>query len=307
MLRYLTSHIAGAMLNVAVVVSLVFVLVNVLPSDPARVRLGVRYNERDAAVIRSQYGLDRPVVTQFAIYLGHLVQGELGTSVTTGEPIGRALWERLPQSLLLILLSLAWAVPWAIIGALGALRRSRLFGVLEATLFSLSAVPVFVLGAAAVFVAIRLFGVSLMARDSGAGVLQFLVVPALLLAAYPAFVQFKVCRDTLGKVLGEPYIRAHRAFGLPERTIVSALALRNVGLSLLSVTTNLAAYYLTSIYAVEFIFSLGGIGGWAVGAAQNYDVPVVLATVVVTAVVYNAVGIVTSAIGPLIDPRVLRV
>jgi peptide/nickel transport system permease protein len=304
-LRYLTAHVAAAMLNVAVVVSLVFVLVNVLPSDPARVRLGVRYNERDAAAIRSQYGLDRPVATQYFLYLGQLARGQLGTSITTGEPIGRALTERLPQSLVLILFSLVWAVPWAFLGGLGALRRSRLFGIVEATLFSLSAVPVFVLGAVAVFVAIRVFGVSLMARDSGLGGLQ-LVVPSLLLAVYPAFALFKVCRDTLTKVLGEPYIRAHRALGLPELTIVFPLALRNVGLSLLSITTNLAAYYLTSIYAVEFIFSLGGIGGWAVGAAQSYDVQVVLATVVVTAVIYNAVGFATSALGPLIDPRVLR-
>lgn len=300
------AHAAAAMLNVAVVVSLVFVLVNVLPSDPARVRLGVRYNERDAAVIRSQYGLDRPLTTQYLLYLGQLARGELGTSITTGEPIGRALRERLPQSLVLILFSLVWAVPWAFLGGLGAMRRSRLFGIVEATLFSLSAVPVFVLGAVTVFVGIRVFGVSLVPRDSGPGALQFLVVPSLLLAVYPAFVLFKVCRDTLARVLGEPYIRAHRALGLPERTVVFPLALRNVGLSLLSITTNLAAYYLTSIYAVEFIFSLGGIGGWAVGAAQNYDVPVVLATVVVTAVIYNAVGIATSALGPLIDPRVLR-
>jgi len=304
MVKYLAHNLGAALASVAAVVCLVFLLVNILPSDPARVRLGAHYNERDAAAIRAQYGLDRSIPEQFAIYVGRLATGDLGTSITTGEAVAQGLRDRLPQSLLLVALSLALSLPGAAIGVRGAMSRSRGFGTVETFLLALSVIPVFVLGATAIFLAAR-WGTSLVARGSGVAALQFYFLPALLLAFYPAFVLFKVSRDTLGHALAGPYVMAYRAFGFSEAGVV-IWALRAVGVSLLGVSTNLAGYYLSSIYAVEFIFSLGGIGGWAVGAAQNYDIPVVLAMVVVSAVVYNAVNLGTAIVAPCIDGRLLR-
>lgn len=303
MLRYFGKQLAGAAFNLVAITGLVFVLLNVLPSDPARVRLGIRYNERDAQAIRQQYGLDRPLHQQFTLYLRNLATGDLGVSMLSGERIADALRQRLPTSLTLIGLSFGLALPWGLLGIAAARRPSGAWSRVESGLFTLGVVPVFVIAVLVVYASSRL-GFSLIV-DERARALVYLLVPAQLLALYPSFVLFKIYRDSLGAALKQPFAVAQRALGFPEAA-VARFALRSVSIPVLSIATNLTAYYLSSIYIVEFVFSLGGIGRWAVNSAQNYDNPAVLATVLVSAVIYNVVNVATAAVAPVLDPRVLR-
>jgi len=302
MLRYAGKYLASPLLNVTAIILLVFLLMNALPSDPARVRLGVRYNKQDAQALREQYGLDEPLAHQFVIYLGELAQGNFGTSIRTGEQIKDGLIERVPRSATLVLLSLVFASLALVPAVYGASRPSPAFDLLEGGLLNLSVVPSFVTGALAIFAATTFLGVSLIA--SGSDSLIDYVVPAALLSAYPAFALYKVTRDTLRETLDQPYVHTYRSFGFSQ-TRVLRVALRICGPSILGIATNLVAYYLSSIFIIEFLFSLGGIGAWGVSSAQNYDTPVVLATVVVTAAIYNAVNVLTAVLAPVLDPRIL--
>jgi len=302
MLRYAAKYLASPLLNVTTIILLVFLLMNALPSDPARVRLGVRYNKEDAQALRERYGLDKPLAHQFVIYLGELVQGNFGTSIRTGEQIKDGLAERVPRSATLVFLSLAIASIAVVPAVYGAFRPSRSFELLEGGLLNLSVVPSFVTGALAIFAATTFLGVSLIA--SGPDSLTHYLVPAVLLSAYPAFALYKVTRDTMQETLDQPYIQTYRAFGFSWARVMR-VALRICGPSILGIATNLVAYYLSSIFIIEFLFSLGGIGAWGVNSAQNYDTPVVLATVVVSALIYNATNVFTSLLAPVLDPRVL--
>jgi ABC-type dipeptide/oligopeptide/nickel transport system permease component len=297
-LSYAGRFLLAPAANVLAIVVCVFVLLNALPSDPARVRLGTRYNERDAQAIRREYGLDRPLPEQFAIYVGEIARGDFGVSIRTGENIADGLAARLPVSTALVALSFVIAAAVVPLAVLAALRPHRVFDLLEGLLLDLSVVPPFVTGALVIFAAAALFDVSLLSGFTGAT--SDLVVPALLLSAFPAFALYKITRDTLSETLGQPFIESYRAFGFPPGRVVR-MALRSCAPPILGITTNLVAYYLSSIFVVEFLFALGGIGAWGVNSARNYDTPVVLATVLVSGVVYNAVSAFTSALLSLLD------
>jgi ABC-type dipeptide/oligopeptide/nickel transport system permease component len=305
MIKYIAKYVVASSINIAVVISLVFLLMNILPSDPARVRLGIRYNEKDALVIRQQYGLDKPLVQQFGQYLWNLSRGDFGISILTGERISAALSKRWLNSFILILFSIIFSFPSILIAIRGALKDAKIYRLGESILFSMSVVPVFVIAVIIVFFAGRWLQISLIPDKQGLQALPYYIMPALLLSIYPSFVLYKIVRDTLKDTLTKPFILTLQAFGFPGRRVIFPYALRACAVSLLGILTNLTAYYLTSIYLIEFIFSIGGIGSWAVSSAQNYDIPVILATVIISAIIYNIVNIITRIAAPMFDRRLV--
>jgi ABC-type dipeptide/oligopeptide/nickel transport system permease component len=305
MAKYIIKHVVASSINIAVVISLVFLMMNILPSDPARVRLGIRYNEKDARVIRQEYGLDKPLIQQYGKYLWNLLQGNFGISMITGEKISAALSKRWLNSFFLILFSIILSVPPLLLAIRGALKDSKIYRLSESILFSMSVVPIFVFAVIIIFFMSRWLHVSLIQEQQGLQALMYYFIPALLLSIYPSFVLYKIVRDTLMDTLKKPFILALKAFGFPERKVIFPYALRASAVSIIGVLTNLTAYYLTSIYIIEFVFSIGGIGSWAVTSAQNYDIPVVLATVIIFAIIYNIVNLITRAVAPMFDRRLV--
>lgn len=303
MLRYLARRLIAAAVNVFALVLLVFVLLALLPSDPVRVRLGSRYDARAAEALRHEYGLDRPLLVQFADYVARAASGDLGRSLRTGEPVAAGLAARGGRTLALVALSSAYALIFALLGAWAAIHRSRWQRYVGSALYLLSAIPLFVTAGLAVLLGYRVFGISLIAPGVGARDYVYLLLPAALLAVYPSFTLFRVTRDALAQALEAPPAVAQRALGLPEKVVVVRTALRTSGLSLVSVAGNLVPYFLSSVFIVEYTFSLGGLGGWAITAAQNYDFTVVLAVALVTSVVYNGVMMMTALVAPILDPR----
>jgi len=305
MTKHFIKHVGASCINIAVVISLVFLMMNILPSDPARVRLGIRYNEKDAQVIRQEYGLDKPLYQQYGKYLWNLLHGNLGISMITGEKISTALSKRWLNSFFLILFSIILLILPILLAIRGALKDSKIYRLGESILFSMSVVPIFVFAVIIIFFMSNWLHVSLIKEQQGLQALMYYFIPALLLSIYPSFVLYKIVRDTLMDTLKKPFILALKAYGFPERKVIFPYALRASAVSIIGVLTNLTAYYLTSIYIIEFVFSIGGIGSWAVTSAQNYDIPVVLATVIISAIIYNFVNLITLAVAPMFDRRLV--
>ncbi len=306
MINYLAKQIIAAIINILVVILLVFFLMNVLPSDPARVRLGVRYNEESASAIKSEYGLDKPLTEQFSNFILNLTQGEWGNSIITGESIRQSLVQRSRRSFGLIFLSIIMTIPVAVMGIKSARSKNIMPLIVEIVLLGVSAVPIFVLAVSAIFLSNEWFHVSLIPSITGWASLPYYILPALLLSIYPSFLIFKICKDKMQDILEQQFILAHQAFGFSGRHIILVYALKNCAVSILGITSNLTAYYFSSIFIIEFVFSIGGVGSWAVRSAQNYDVPVVLSTVLFFAVIYNIVNIATAFSAPLFDRRIIR-
>ena len=306
MLKRAAQLVANSALNILVVVAITFVLLDLSPIDEVRIRLGNRYNERDAAILRHQLGLDRSITVQFTLYLERLLKGDFGVSRLTGASIGGTMSETLPVSGRLILLSVFFSLPWLVLGVVAALKKPGSWRWVERSLFALSALPLFALGVLLIVLAGAAFGVNLLADSRSNSRLPDYLVPALLLAIYPSFVLFRTTRDTLSEALSHRSVLFLKSLGFSDRRIVGGWVLRSCLVTVLVIAGNLAAYFLTSIYIVESLFSLGGFGSWVVNSSLNFDYYAVVATVVVTAVIYRVVATTTAMLVPLLDPRTLR-
>lgn len=306
MARQVIQLVVNSALNILIVLAITFVLLDLSPVNEVRIRLGNRYNERDAQALRHQLGLDRSLPVRFVFYLERLARGDFGVSGVTGANIGSTIRAVLPVSGRLIAFSIIISSPWLVFGILAALRDSRYWMWTERSLFALSALPLFAIGVLVILIAQAVFGINLLSDYRSTTNLAEYLVPALLLAIYPSFVLFRTSRDTLGEALQHRSVLLFQSLGFSARHIIVGWVLRSCLVTILVIAGNLVAYFLTSIYIVESLFSLGGFGSWVVNSSLNFDYYSVVAAVVVTAVIYRVVASITTMLVPLLDPRTLR-
>lgn len=305
MLGYIFRNIFSSIVNIVAVVILTFLLMNLLPSDPILIRLGARYNEKDAQVLREKYGLDKPLYFQMYRYFIDVLNGEFGISIVNGENINELLKKRFPKSFLLILISFFFSLPFIPLGIYIAYANKK--GVstkIEQFLVMLSSIPLFVVSSLIIFISSFFLKLSLTSKTGIPG-LENYILPAFILSITPSFLIFKTIKDTMASVLQQTFILAHRSFGFKESTILFKFALKNCAIPVITLLGNLSAYYLSMIYVVEYMFSIGGIGTLAVSSALNYDTPVVMAIVIVVSIIYNLVNVLTKLLLPIFDRRVL--
>jgi len=300
---YLVRRLLSALVTVAGVAVLVFLLIHLIPGDPVERLLGESARPADREALRVALGLDQPLYVQFFDYVGGLARFDLGSSLVSGRSVAELVASQLPATLELALAALAVAILVALPLGVMAARRHRTVWDSTAMGFSLLGVsiPNFWLGPVLILVfSLWLGWTPVSGRDEPAS----LVLPALTLGTSLAAVLARMVRSSLLEVLGEDYVRTARAKGLPEGEVIWRHGLRN---ALLPVTTLLGLQLgalLGGAVITETVFSWPGIGSLLVDAIQARDYPVVQACVLVISLAYVLVNLATDLTYALIDPRI---
>jgi ABC-type dipeptide/oligopeptide/nickel transport system permease component len=299
----LAKRLVGVLPVVFGVLLLTFLLVHLVPGDPVEVMLGESATSADRSALRAELGLDQPLPLQFVDYLTKLVQGDFGVSIHSHAPISGLLAERIPATARLALLSLAIALaiglPLGIIAALKHRRWPDRVATLSA--LTLSAMPHFWLGPLLMLVfALWLGWLPVSGMDNGASIL----LPALTLASGLAAILTRMTRASLLEVLNEDFVRTARAKGLPEWTVILRHALKAALLPVVTVIGLQLGSLLAGAVITETVFGWEGVGRLLVESIEKRDYPVTQACVLVIALTYVLVNLLTDLAYARLDPRV---
>jgi len=288
-----------------------FMLIHLVPGDPARVLLGEDSTPEALAALRQQLGLDRPLYEQYALWLNQAVHGNLGESIQLHEPVLQAILERLPVTIELgvaaLLFSLLLAVPLGMTAA--TQRGSRMDWLLNVSSLLGTTIPPFVLG----LLLILVFAVVLRIFQPGGYVpftedplenLRDLILPMIALGSASVAVNFRQVRASMIEVLSQDYIRAARAKGLSERRINYRHAFPNALLPLLTLVGLQAGAILAGAVVVETIFLWPGVGQLAVTSILSKDYPVVQGVVLLSALSYILINLLVDLSYTVVDPRI---
>jgi ABC-type dipeptide/oligopeptide/nickel transport system permease component len=302
-LNTLLRRLAGVLPVVFGVLLLTFLLVHMVPGDPVEVMLGESVTSADRAQLRAELGLDQPLPVQFVVYLGRLAHGDLGRSIHTRTPIANLLAQRIPATARLASLSLVIALlvglPLGIAAALNHRQWPDRIATLSA--LTLSAMPHFWLGPLLMLVfALWLGWLPVSGMESGAAI----ALPALTLACGLTAILTRMTRASLLEVLGEDFVRTARAKGLPERTVILRHALKAALLPVVTVVGLQLGSLLAGAVITETVFGWDGLGRLLVESIEKRDYPVTQACVLVIALTYVLVNLVTDLAYAWLDPRV---
>lgn len=295
-----------ALLIVLVGVSLAtFLMVHAVPGDPVFALVGDQATAEDIARVRRDLGLDRPLPEQYLRYVSRAIQGDLGTSIRTGQPVIRAISERFPSTIYLTLAAILLSTLSGLaIGVAAAVSKNRLVELFVSVfpLVGLS-LPTFWSG----LLLITLFGLVLkwVPVVGGTG-LRSLVLPAVALSLPTAAVVARMTRTTLLATLGEDFVRTARAKGLPGRLVVYKHALKAALIPVVTVVSLQVGALLGGAIIVESVFARPGLGRLAVEAILARDFPVVQGVVLVSAVVFVLVNFAAELLYSALDPRIAK-
>jgi len=300
MARHLGIRAALGAVTIAGVVVLTFVLMFVVPGDPARGIAGPRADAETLALVRANLHLDGSLATQLWSYMSGIVRGDLGVSYVRREPVTDLLAARLPATAILACAGLALSV---VLGsALGVWdglrpRRSRLLATINVGLLS---IPTFSMG----FTLLLIFGykLSLFPITGGTGAAN-LVLPAVTLALWGVPYYASVVRDGMQEVLAAPYTRTAVGKGLPRRAVITGHVLRNALSPVVTMVGLDFAIYMSGVVFVENVFAWPGIGQLQTQAFGDLDRPVLMGTVVVAAVIVVAANLAADTARMFLDPR----
>ena len=299
----LLKRLAGIVPVVFGVLLLTFLLVHLVPGDPVEVMLGESATSADRGALRAELGLDQPLPLQFATYLGKLAKGDFGHSIHSHAAIADLLAERIPATAQLALLSLAVAVAIGLpLGIVAALRyRGWPDRVATVSALALSAMPHFWLGPLLMLVfALWLGWLPVSGMESSGSI----VLPALTLASGLAAILTRMTRASLLEVLSEDFVRTARAKGLPERTVILRHALKAALLPVVTVAGLQLGSLLAGAVITETVFGWDGVGRLLVESIEKRDYPVTQACVLVIALSYVLVNLLTDLAYARLDPRV---
>ena len=310
---------------------IVFSFIHLIPGDPAVAMLGERATPQSVAEVRAQLGLDRPLYTQYFLYVGKVLRGDLGASILRGDPVLRDLVRRFPATVELatsaILIAILVGVPMGIISAVwrnslvdGASRLIALTGVsmpifwlglMLAWFFGvvLGWLPTgFRLGTEVTLAPVTNFYIldSLLARNPAAlaSSLRHLILPAVALSTIPMAVIARMTRASLLEVLSQDYIRTAESKGLPQQAVILRHAMRNALLPIMTVTGLQVGRLLAGAILTETIFSWPGIGLWIYESIQARDYPIVQGATLFIATIFVMVNLLTDVLYAAVDPRI---
>jgi peptide/nickel transport system permease protein len=311
--KYIGIRLAHAVVILAIVVVLVFVIAQLIPGDAIMAAMAGSVDLHDPEVVarvRHQFGLDQPIVIQFAVWIGHFARGDWGTSIGTGEKVLDMFLRRLPITLELFIGATLWSVAIGIpAGIIGALKRN-------------SATDVFVTAGAIVGVSIPAFWQAivliyllavLVPVFPPSGYVPFsedpllnlraMVLPTFVLGTHSGGLLARYVRSSLLEVLGQDYIRTARAKGFSEAAVVVKHALKPGMIPVVTVIGLSWGGLLAGAFFIEVIFALPGLGRMSVEAIFQKDFPVIQATLVVVSLNVLLVNLLVDILYGYLDPR----
>jgi len=322
------AMLAPVLIGVSIIA---FSLIHIAPGDPARTMLGERATQEQLNEIREKYGLDKPLYVQYGIWLNGVLHGDLGRSITTHEQVSKEIFDRFPNTVELSIAAMLFAI--VIGGIAGVISASKQYSITDYTfmgiaLFGIS-MPVFWLG----IMLMMIFGVWLgwlpiggridllipyqrvtgfMVFDSIItgnlealiSVLRHLILPAIALGTIPMAMIARVTRSSMLEVLRQDFIRTERAKGLSERAVIYKHAVRNAMVPVVTVIGLNTGLLLAGAILTETVFSWPGLGRLVVEAVYERDYPLVVGSILIFAIIFVIVILITDIFYTYIDPRI---
>lgn len=331
MFQYVIRKIGYGLLVMLGVITLIFALFNILPGDPARMMLGQNADQESIDMIHKELGLDKPLPIQYLDYLNDLSpigmdeDGKFGfkapnlrRSYQSGKTVASILGESFPNTILLALVSIAFAfVVGVTLGSLAAiysdtwLEKAILlltsFGMSLPSFFAAILIAWFFAFVLADYTGLSMFGSLYSVDDFGNGEyidLKNLILPALTLGIRPLSVICELTKSTMKEVLQQDYIRTAKAKGLSKFQIIKNHALRNTLNPVVSSISSWFASLIAGAVFVEYIFDWKGVGVVIVDSLEKYDFPVLMGTLIVICVMLIMINILTDIIHAMLDPRI---
>lgn len=333
MIRLIGSRLLGALPNLVGVVVMTFILTRALPGDPAAYFAGGAATPEAIAEVRAQLGLDQPMLTQFWRYLGSLAQGDLGLSLTTGQPVLQELLQRLPASLEMVLMALVLACAIALpLGVLAATRPGSWIDQLCRVVTTAGvSLPTFFTGLLLAYVFYFLLGWApsplgrldpmwsppdtvtgfylvdaALAGDRHLWWAAFtqLTLPVVTMAIFVLAPIARMTRASMLGVLSADFVRTARASGLSATTVLVRYALRNALLPVVTTLGMVFGFMLGSSVIVEKVFGWPGVGSYAIDALTASDYAPVQGFVLCMGVLFVLLNLAVDVLYTLIDPRV---
>jgi peptide/nickel transport system permease protein len=310
MLGYLLRRLGVSVIVLFGLSLLAFGIVRLVPGDTVTAMLGAHYSEAEAEALRERYGLDQPLVVQYGLWLGQVMQGDLGQSIS-GRPVSRELAQALPVTLELVTVAMGFAIVFGMgLGLLAAARQNGIADYLASVIAALGvSIPGFWLGA----MLILLLSLQLgwlpsgtfvpLAEDPLANV-RHMIMPGLALGMAVAAVIMRMTRTTMIEVARQDYMRTATAKGLPRSTVWFKHGLRNAAMPVLTIIGIQCGYLLGGSVVIEEVFSLNGIGRLMLRAIGDRDYPLLQAGILLIGGGFLFISLAVDLFCAALDPRI---
>jgi len=302
-LQYIAKRLLGLVPTLLIVGVMVFLLVHLLPGDPARLAAGPDATPETVQLVREDLGLDRPLPEQFLRFVGGAVTGDFGKSIRTKRPVATEIGERFAPTFWLTIWAMAWSVAFGMgIGIASAVWRNRWPDRLGMTLaVSGISFPAFALG----MVLMQVFAVQLNWLPTvGADTWKHYILPSLTLGAAVAAIMARFTRSSFVDILQEDYIRTARAKGLSEPIVVAKHGLRNALIPVLTMMGLQFGFLLGGSIVVEVVFNWPGMGRLLVDAVDMRDYPVIQALVLLFSLEFILINLIVDVLYGFINPTI---
>jgi len=311
MMRFLLSKTLSLIVVLWLVTIIAFVVIRLAPGDPSATMLGSDATPQAVAEFRMNYGLDRPIPVQYMAWLGHVLTGDLGTSIYLGRPVTAAILDRLPISLTLTLAAFAIAVVSGVaLGITAAYWRNSWVDRVVSAIAALSlSIPSFWLGICLIYLlAVRwpVFpsGGFVEPWNDPSGSLRHLVLPAFALGYLQIGLIARVTRASMLEAMRGDYVRVARAKGVSEFNVVINHAFRNALIPVLTVAGISLGVLFGGAVIIETVFTIPGVGRLLINAVVRRDYPVVQGALLAVACWYVLVNLLVDVLYTLCDPRI---
>ena len=311
MLSFITRRVIQTFAVLIIVTFIVFLLLYLIPGDPARTMLGIEASAQDVAAFRSQLGLDRPMMVQFGSWLFHVLQGDLGRSIQFHQPVSHLISTRLPVTIYIGILALILSAILGVgAGVISAVRRGTVLDQAITVFANLGvAVPVFWLGILGIYLfALQLGWLPVQGYTSPfenlASSIQQIIMPVLCLAMVPLATLARQSRSAMLEVIQQDYIRTAWSKGLKERRIIIRHALRNAMIPIVTVLGLSVRYVVSGSVLIETVFNIPGMGRLIVSGVFNKDFILVQGCVLIVALAIAITNVAVDISYAFIDARI---
>lgn len=321
MRAYILRRLLEIVPTVLMITLVVFMMMRSIPGDPVVALLGDAYTEEDAVKMRAAYGLDKPIIAQYLIWLGKLAQGDWGASILTGRPVLADVLVRLPVTLELIVLSMGVALLIALpAGIIGALRQNTWADYTATSVAMIGvSIPEFFIGVLLLLVfSIGLNGLlpssgwvylpgtcpSMVCGVSFWGNAQHVLMPAIALGVGRAAILTRLLRASMLEVIRTEYVTTARAKGLAERPIVLKHALKNALIPTITVMGLQVGFLIGGAIVVETLFAMPGLGTFGIDAIIARDYQQVQGFALITALAFVVINFLVDLSYTVLDPRI---
>ncbi|MCE4600393.1 MAG: ABC transporter permease [Desulfurococcales archaeon] len=285
---------------------IVFMIIHLLPGDPARILAGPEATEQEVEMIRRQLGLDKPLLIQYIDFMERIVRGDFGRSIITGKPVGELIRYRFINTLKLALVGITISSIIGIpLGVVAALNRNKWIdqAVMGFAILGVST-PIFVIAIFLMLVFTVKYHIFPATSVTGEITFKHLILPGIALALYGAAPIARMTRATTLEVLGQEHVTVARAFGLPERLVIYKYTLRNALIPVVTVIGLIFGYLLAGAVITETVFAYPGLGRLLIDAIFSRDYPLVQIGILFVAATFAIVNTIVDILYMLIDPRI---